>query len=301
AFATQELGLPQKGHYRFYTDLDRPQVSWLVVATPALSLREHTFCYLIVGCLGYRGYFLREDADAMAAELTAQGLDVLVRPVRAYSTLGWFDDPVLNTFLQGPEVDVVGTVIHELAHRRYFLSGDTAFNESYATFVEEAGLERFLHRTAEIGGASPVTALERWRALQADEERFQTLVARTVERLEALYASDTTEEVKRREKTALFTKFREDYQSARGSFTLSNYEGWFAQALNNAHLVGMGHYTRYVRAFKALFAEQGGQFEPFYRAVEALGALPEAERRTRLAQLEMQGAKHPPNPLTRNP
>ena len=290
-FAAGALGLPQSGHYRFYADLERPQVSWLVVATPEFSLEEQPFCYPIVGCLGYRGYFAREDADALAANLMARGLDVLVRPVRAYSTLGWFDDPILNTMIAVPEVEVVGTVFHELAHRQYFLKGDTSFNESYATFVEEAGLARFLESGAALDGQDATRALERWRAMQADEARFLALVETTRGRLAALYASARPEAEKRTEKAFIFDQMRKDYQSVRGSFTIYNYDGWFAQPLNNANLAGLGQYSRHVRSFAALFAENGGQFEPFYRAVKALGALPQAEREARLAQLEIQGAK----------
>ena len=281
AFATERLALPGDGHYTTYADLGRPTVTWLVVAAPALSLEAHRFCYLLVGCLDYRGYFARADAEALAERLRGEGLDALVRPVRAYSTLGWFDDPVLNTFLAGDDTQLMGTIIHEQAHRRYFLKGDTDFNESFAEFVAGEGLRRYLSQP----GQHPAR-MAHFEALRAEERRFLAIVLRGRSRLAALYAAPLPEADKRAHKPALFEALRQDYQKERASFTLLNYDGWFAQPLNNAHLAGVTQYARRVAAFRALFREHGQDFARFYAAVEALGELPADRREARLNELE---------------
>lgn len=284
AFATEELALPGDGHYRYFTDLGRAYVSWLVVAAQPLSLEEHRFCYPIVGCLGYRGYFAKGDAEGLAGELRERGLDVAVRPVSAYSTLGWFDDPVLNTFLRGEDTVLIGTIIHEQTHGRYFVPGATAFNESFAGFVEEVGVRRFLAKDAARGPA----LLRRYQARRGERERFRSIVLKGRARLAGLYASALGEAGKRAEKARVFDEMRRDYQSERESFKIHNYDRWFAQPLNNAHLIGVAHYAIHAGAFRALFAEQGGDFGRFYMAVEALGALPVKEREARLNELEKQ-------------
>lgn len=298
-FATEDLALPAEGHYTTYADLGRPYVSWLVVAAPEFSLEAHRFCYLVVGCLGYRGFFEREDADALAAELHGEGLDVSVRPVSAYSTLGWFNDPVLNTFLAGDDVSLIGTVIHEQAHRRYFLEDATDFNESFAEFVEEQGVQRFLTLSRPPPGLLTRPAarmLAAARAMRDDERRFRALVLGARKRLAALYAAPLPAAEKRRRKAGAIDALRQDYQKQRASFKLLDYDDWFAQPLNNAHLAGIAQYARHIGAFRALFDQSAHDFARFYTAVEALGALPADQRATRLSQLEHAGVAqlHPP-------
>lgn len=286
-FATRVLALPEEGHYRFYTDLGRKYVSWLVVAAPPLSFQEHQFCYLIVGCLGYRGFFDPADARVLAEELREDGLDVLVRPVKAYSTLGWFDDPVLNTFLDGDDLALVGTIFHEQSHRRFFLEGETAFNESFAEFVEEEGVRRFLTESGEDGEE----AMRRFIKRRADRRRFRAIISEGRKRLENLYSSSQTKAEKLAKKPELFEALRQDYQNQRRSFKILQYDAWFAQPLNNANLVGVGHYSLHVDAFRALFISVGSDFERFYRAVEKLGEMTPEIRRARLRELEIKIAR----------
>jgi predicted aminopeptidase len=290
-FSIAELGLPTAGAYRTYANLGRPFVSWLVVAAPALELREHTWCYLIVGCLGYRGYFARADAQALAAELRGQGFDVSVRPVRAYSTLGWFDDPLLNTFVEQDELDMMATLIHEQAHRRLWVNGDTEFNESFAVFVEQEGLRRYLERqpsaasSPALSPATPRIAMARYEAYNADRERFQAIALAGRERLAALYAAPLTEAEKLARKAQMLDAIREDYQKQRSSFKLLNYDDWFGPGLNNATLAGVAQYHVRLDAFMALFDEQGRDFSRFYAASEALGKLDPADRQAALDRL----------------
>ncbi len=290
-FTVASLALPADGSYRTYADLGRDYVSWLVVAAPALEMKETTWCYPIVGCLGYRGYFSRSDADAFADRMRAGGYDVLVRPVRAYSTLGWLDDPLLNTFVQQDELDLMATLIHEQAHRRVWVKGDTEFNESFAVFVEQEGLRRYLeHGAGETGAGNQVAAaalLNRYRSYLADRERFQDIARSGRERLAGLYASPLTAEDKRARKAALLDEIRRDYQKQRPSFRLLNYDDWFGPGLNNAYLAGIAQYHVRIDAFAALFDEQGRDFSRFYSACESLGRLGRVERQAALDRLAL--------------
>lgn len=289
-FSTSDLALPADGNIRYYTDLGRPYVTWLVVAAQPLALQEYKFCYFIVGCLGYRGFFHKADAEELAHQLQGEGLDVYLRPVTAYSTLGWFDDPVLSTFLRSGDIQLMGTVIHEQAHTRVFIKGDTAFNESFAGFVERAGMRRYLSR----GGPENGKMLQRYEEIRADRQLYQEIVLKGRDRLHSLYESQLPTGEKLRQKQLLIEKMRGDYRNQRKSFKILNYDEWFDRPLNNAQLVGFGYYNRYLDAFAALFAEQGRDFERFHRAVEKLGALEPAQRKIRLTELEKKiASRHP--------
>ncbi len=287
-YAATALAEPREGNYKYYADVGRPYVTWLVVAAPELEMTEHTWCYPIAGCLGYRGYFAKPGAEALAKDLAAQGLDVAIRPVRAYSTLGWFDDPVLNTFLSQDDVDLAATIIHEQAHRRLWVKGDTTFNESFAGFVEREGLRRFAESHRAAGGEA---LWQRYVQLEAERDLFTDIVLRARQRLIGIYAGAATPEERRAQKREAIAALRADYQKRRDAFRLSDYNGWFAQPLNNAHLVGIAQYQTRRDAFRALFREQGEDFAQFFTAVEALGKLPPAERNARLDQLEVDGGK----------
>ena len=284
AFAISDLDLPAKGSYRYYADLGRPFVSWLVVAAPPLEMTEHTWCYPIVGCLGYRGYFHKEDALKLADGMRKQGFDVLVRAVRAYSTLGWFDDPLLNTFVQQDELDLMATLIHEQAHRRVWVNGDTDFNESFAGFVEQEGLKRYLESKEERAKGGP-ELMARYRAYKADRDRFQEIALAARRKLADLYASSLSDPEKLARKAVYLDEIRQDYQKQRSSFKLLDYDEWFGPRLNNAYLAGITQYQMRIDAFAELFKEQGNDFGRFYVATEALGKLSPADREAALDRL----------------
>ena len=290
AFGVERLRLPAEGQYTLYTDLQRPQVSWLVVASERYAIRAVEHCYPIVGCMGYRGYFDREDADGFAGSLDEEGYDVLVRPVRAYSTLGWFDDPVLNTMLVADDLELMGTILHEQAHRVVFAVDDTAFNESFAVFVEREGVRRYL--LADGGGdggdanGNGESALGRYRDRQADRRRYRAILERGRGRLEALYESALPEPDLRSEKARLFEGMRQDYEIEKNSFIIIRYDRWFAQELNNAHLVSIRQYESRVAAFERLFQQNGEDFGKFYEAARELAELDPDQRRARLEELE---------------
>lgn len=280
-FAHQELQLPDNGSYQSYADLGRDYVVRNVFAAPPLSLELQKWCFPIAGCVGYRGYFDAADADAFAQELRTQGLDVYLGNVPAFSTLGWFHDPLLNTFIHWQPGLLADLLFHELAHQRLYVAGDTTFNESFATFVGRLGARRFLQSQ---GDAS---MLEEYQQVLAFREAFEALVLPTRTALEELYAADVSDAEKQQQKQQLLAALVDRYETLRDS-QWQGYRGfdrWFYEDLNNAKLGARRAYTRWVPAFEALYAQANGDIAAFYQRVDALAELPEAAREARLTDL----------------
>jgi len=200
AFASRELLLPDNGSYRSYADIDRPYVVWSVVATPEFSLAPRTWCFPVAGCVAYRGYFCEEAAHAFAAKQRAGGDDVFVGGVAAYSTLGWFDDPVPSSVAGWPAEDLAGLIFHELAHQAIYVPDDSGFNEAFAVTVQREGMRRWL--------AGREAALKRYRRAQRYEDRFLDLIFATRERLQAVYGSSLPDPDKRAAKARIFADLR---------------------------------------------------------------------------------------------
>jgi predicted aminopeptidase len=281
-YAVSELHEPDNASYRRYADLHRASVIWNVVAAPELSLRLQTWCFPVVGCVGYRGYYDEAEAKAFGETLRAQGLEVSVYGVPAYSTLGKlpFDalaDPLLNTFIGYPEGDLARLIFHELAHQIAYASGDTVFNESFATAVERIGGARWLEQHA--------SAQARDEVAQGDERRqdFRALTMRYREALNTLYESTASDVDKRTGKAHLMASLRADYELLKrdrwGGF--SGYDGWFARA-NNASFGVLAAYNELVPNFERLFEREGKDFDRFYAEVKRLAALPQDQRRAQL-------------------
>ncbi|MDH4180436.1 MAG: aminopeptidase [Betaproteobacteria bacterium] len=281
AFASRELALPDNASYTRYADLGRPFVAWNVFAAPALSLEPRKWCFPVAGCVNYRGYFSEADAKAEAARLAAAGDDVHVAGVPAYSTLGWFDDPLLSSFVRYPDTALARLVFHELAHQVAYVRDDTTFNESFAAAVEEAGVARW------IAARAGTDAHARLAAEQARADRlrgvFVQLVRDARAELAAVYASDAPEAVKQARKAAAFASMRAAYEAARaGEAGLAGYERWFAghdgRGPNNASLASVALYDEKAPAFRALLARYGGDLPRFYAEVRYLAKRPKAER-----------------------
>jgi predicted aminopeptidase len=281
-FAVSELKLPDNASYRRYADLKRPAAVWNVVAAPELSLTLKTWCFPVVGCVGYRGYFDRAEADTFADALRAQGLEASVYGVPAYSTLGalpgdFFADPLLSTFIRYPEGELARLVFHELAHQVAYASGDTVFNESFATAVERIGGMRWLNEHAD---AEARAEYERFDARRRD---FRALTQRYRDRLDALYRGPQADAQKRADKVVLMAQMRAEYDTLKattwGGF--SGYDAWFAHA-NNAALGVLAAYNELVPAFERLYEREGRDFKRFYTEVKRLAALPMDERRAAL-------------------
>lgn len=278
AFASAELGLPDNQSYRLYADIHRPNVVWNVFATPELSLQPLTHCFPIAGCVAYRGYYGADGAQAEAKRLKGEGLDVYVGGVEAYSTLGWFNDPILSSMLRWGDQRLAETIFHELAHQKFYLPGDTAFNESYASFVEEEGGRRW-RAARNLADESPL--------LDEQRKRFTQLVLDTRERLQALYASPSSDAEKRAGKAAEFERLRHDYAQMRDRDWggKAPFDAWVNGPMNNAKLLPFGLYDQWVPAFAALFRQVGGNWPAFYARVEKLGALPADQRKAALERL----------------
>jgi predicted aminopeptidase len=280
AYASSDLALPDNASYTRYADLKRPFVVWNVFAAPELSLDLKQWCYPVVGCAGYRGYFDRAAADAAAQRLRAEGYEVNVAGVPAYSTLGWFSDPLLNTFIGGTEGQLAGLLFHELAHQVVFVGGDTTFNESFATSVEREGVRRWL---AQYGTPASRQA---YAEFAQRREQFLQLLLRYRQKLETLYDSGLPPDDQRARKRVLFEELRADYAQLRQSWGgFAGYDRFFAQDLTNAHLAAVAAYNDLVPAFDALLAAQGGDFKRFYAEVRRLSALPKRERDAALQAL----------------
>ena len=276
-FASRELALPDNGSYRRYADLGRQYVVWNVFAAREFSLEPVSSCFVFAGCVGYRGYFREADAQAEAATLRAQGYDVYVGGVPAYSTLGWFDDPVLNTFIQYPEAGLARLMFHELAHQVLYVKNDTRFNESFAVTVEQAGVERWL---AQSGSDADRATYER---LQKMRNEFVALILKYRATLEQYYRQDLPAEAKRLGKARLLAEMEEEYRRLKASWSgFAGYDRWFAGKPNNATLASVALYTELVPAFRALLAREGGDLPRFYAAAKEMAGLSKEERDARL-------------------
>ena len=277
AYASRELALPDNGSYTRYADLGRPYVVWNVFAAPEFSLTPRQWCFPIAGCVNYRGYFAEADARAEAARLADTGDDVYVGGVPAYSTLGYFDDPVLSSFIGYREPELARLLFHELAHQVVYVKDDTAFNESFAVAVEEEGLRRWLEAQQHRPDAAALAeVVARSAALQSE---FRAMVRRARERLTALYASDVSAADKRAGKAEVFAQMRAEHEAMKAAANGAPvFDRWFAAGANNAGIAAVALYEDRVPEFRAMLAAEGGDLPRFYARVKALAALPKAER-----------------------
>ena len=277
-FASQRLHLPDNQSYRLYADIGRPFVVWNVFATPEFSLKPQNHCFPIAGCVAYRGYYSQSAARGEAALQRLQGMDVSIGGVEAYSTLGWFNDPIMSSMMGWGDERLATLIFHELAHQRFYVKDDTEFNESFATFVEQEGTRQwraFRGLPADNG------------ALVQQRDQFIQLVLDTRKRLEQLYALPLPAEQMRERKAAEFEQLRREYRTLRDSQWAGNkrYDAWINTPMNNARLLPFGLYDQWVPAFAALFKQVDGDWGKFYAAVEKLGALPVGERKAALKAL----------------
>jgi predicted aminopeptidase len=283
-FAVAELHLPDNASYRRYADLHRPAAVWNVVAAPELGLTLRTSCFPVVGCVGYRGYFDRAAADAQAAAWRAAGDDATVYGVPAYSTLGrlpgaWFADPLLNTFIDDPDIELARLIFHELAHQVVYAAGDTVFNESFASTVERLGAARWAEAHADAAARAESAARD------ARRRDFRALTGATRQALDALYRSPASDADKRAGKAALLARMRADHQALKAGawHGWAGYDGWFARA-NNASLAVLGAYDDLVPGFERVFEAAGRDWERFYAEARRLAGLPAAQRAALLAR-----------------
>lgn len=281
AYSVDSLHLPDNDSYLSYTDLKREHVVWNVFAAPEFSLELKRWCFLFAGCVGYKGWFSPDKARAEAGELRAEGYDVYTGGVDAYSTLGWFDDPLLNTFIDRSDAQLAALIFHELAHQTLYIQGDTAFNESFASAVEMAGVETWLlSRDNEQQLTSYLQGVNR-------RMQFRALVSRSREALATLYQQDIGNIDKRQQKQQIIADMRSEYMSMKSTWNnYSGYDRWFEEEINNAKLGSVALYHNLVPAFLAMLNEQNGDFAEFYRRARELASLDKASRDKELARLQ---------------
>jgi predicted aminopeptidase len=278
-FSVDELGLPDNKSYRSYTDLERDYVVWNVFAAPEFSLEAREWCYPIVGCVSYRGYFSQEAARKEADKLSEQGFDVAVGGVPAYSTLGNFNDPVLNTMMRWDDIQLVSTLFHELAHQVLYIKNDTAFNESFATAVEDIGIERWLAMRGRKGDMS------RYRERKELRRELINLVNSAREDLREYYVREVVAEEKRDLKAARLKQLSADVGRTLDAAGRAH-SHWLSSELNNARLLPMALYDGHVPAFRAQFVECEFDLTCFYERVKEISKLKKPERDARLDELQ---------------
>jgi predicted aminopeptidase len=285
-FASAELALPRNSSYRSYANLERPYVAWSVFAAPEFSIQPRQWCFIFAGCVNYRGYFAKDDAQAFAAEVAAEGYDVFVGGIPAYSMLGYFSDPVLNTFVNYPTPHLARLIFHELAHQVVYVRDDSEFNESFAVAVEQEGLRRWLDRFG--------TEQDRTASVLVGQRRsqFVELIEAYRGRLSALYASGLPAPAMRARKAALFGELQGDYQKLKASWGgFAGFDRWFSEKPNNALLASVSIYTRKVPAFEAILQRENRDLGRFYTVVNGLAQLPKAERSAALERLMPKAAE----------
>jgi predicted aminopeptidase len=287
-FAKEELKLPVDGHYQKYVDVHRPYVVWNVEATKEFTLEPKTWWYPLVGRLEYRGYFTQRGATNYGRWLEKKGYDVYVAGVQAYSTLGWFKDPVLNTFIHEPDGDLAEIIFHELGHQRVFARSDTDFNEAFATTVGQEGARRWLRAQGDTA------AYERYNVALRRNGQFVRLIMNTRVRLAPVYGEELTPEgqvkpakqrlglpraEQQRQKEQVLEDMKKQFAQLKAEWGgKTDYDGWFANHLNNAQLNSVAAYYDFVPGFEQLLAANGGALEAFYQAAEKLARKPKKER-----------------------
>lgn len=262
SFASDHLSLPGDESYGKYADLGRKHVVWVLYASPEFSLKPKTWHYLAIGEMDYRGYFREEDTVELAERLRKDGYDVCIGGVDAYSTLGWFHDPVLNTFVDYPDIDLAETIFHELSHRVVFKRGETVFNESMANVVAEEGVKRWLRHHRRFSD------LRKYEERIVRRREFYREIDRTRDRLEVLYASGKTAPVMRQEKEVILAKLRDQFRELRRRWGGQGLESWLKEDINNGHIVSLNIYADKMPFFQNLLEECGGDLDLFFKKAD---------------------------------
>jgi len=255
AFASDELGLPRNKSYTLFSEIKGKYLGWNVYSAPEFSVEPKLWCFPIVGCVVYRGYFSEKKASAFAGKMRKEGLDVYVGGFSAYSTLGWFKDPILSTQLRMDSIDLAGLIFHELAHQQYYKPGDSNFSESFAMTVERAGVLRWLNS---LGREDQMAlAVKGWE----EEDQRAEEILRVRAQLGILYASHADTTLMLQKKDSLFGELKQYlFKDKRPDIIL-----------NNAFIAPISAYYSMIPQFQVLLQECGGDFREFYRRVKEMG------------------------------
>jgi len=279
-FAISDLYLPDSDSFRGYTDLERDYVLWNVFATPELSLETKQWCYPFFGCLGYRSYFTRAYAEAIAEELEQEGWDVHIAASPAYSTRGFFSDPVYNPMLRYDNLTLAGILFHELAHEKIYFKNDSELNESFAVAVQDEGVRRWLAYEEQPEYYSD------YIIAQQRDKQFVKLLLKHRNQLKALYQSSQTDDKKRSKKKQILGSLRKAYFLLRKEWDdYAGFDHWFNKPLNNARLAPVGTYQGHVTEFNLLLNKHENNLMQFYKEAEKIADMPESERKNFLSNL----------------
>ncbi len=273
-FASDILKLPNNNSYRSYADIGRRYIVWNIFVTPALSMEPHKSCFLLVGCLSYRGYFKKKDALAYVDDMEKKNFDVYLGGVTAYSTLGWFNDPILNGMLERSDIELARLIFHELAHQQLYIRDDTEFNEAFADAVALIGLDSWLeaHTTEQ--------QRHKFERELIREEQFTTLVLSYRKQLTTLFQSDIADAYKLAKKKSIYRELQQEYESLRTAWGGHNeYDNWFAHKLNNAKLAAVSTYRNLVPLFLTAYKASGKDMTAFYSRMEKIGHCKRERRR----------------------
>lgn len=272
-FAFNQLQLPESDSYTEYADLKRSYVLKNLFAAEEFSVKAHRWCYPIVGCAGYRGYFDEQRLEKFISQLEQENFDIYVANVSAYSTLGWFDDPVLNTFIHWPEYRLAGLIFHELSHQRLYVDGDSRFNESFAVAVQQAGVELWLQQAGES------RQLARYKQHVSNRLKVIRLIEQGRDELGSLFKKNMTEDEKREKKQQVITQLKVDYLELSSGFDVPDgFKRWFKGELNNAKLASVSTYYAQVPVFRRMLESYDGNFQLFFEQADKLAEMSEDDR-----------------------
>ncbi len=277
-YASERLFLPDNDSYSSYVKLEKPFVIWNVVAAPELSLEPHEWCFPVVGCVSYRGYYSEENAKKYAASLKKQELDIYVGGSPAYSTLGWFDDPILSSMMNRGNILLAELIFHELAHQVLYFKNDAEFNEAFADSVGEFGVYQWLKDTQP-------EALPRYKAWLQRKDQFLHLVHNTSDQLRAVYSSNLTDADKRSRKHEIIQSIYDKYSALKTKWDgFTGFDKWFETPINNARFAAIAVYRDHVPDFKRWIDACNGDLKRYYSAMKKLKNIQKDERHQRLSQ-----------------
>lgn len=278
-FAEHDLGLPVGGAYSDYVEVDGPYVVWNVFASQRYSFENKQWCYPLLGCVSYKGFFDVNAATRYGKKLEQEGFDVYVGGVAAYSTLGWFDDPVLSTFLMREDYQLAALIFHELAHRVLYINGDTTFNESFASAVEQIALERW------VEASSDPDLLTRYNNNKALNKAFVNFVLGWKGVLQKAYHERDNREGFEKQKEQLYKQMRADYERFKARVGYNGYDDWVNNDLNNAKINTVATYESRVPGFKKMYRQAGEDMAVFLRQCLQLSRMPALERNQYLDEI----------------
>lgn len=276
AYAADELGLPRNNSYTVYSKIEGQYLGWNVYCAPQLSVEPKQWCFPVAGCVVYRGYFCREDALDFAEKMEKEGWDTFIGPINAYSTLGWYDDPVLSSHLELDSIRLAALIIHELAHQQFYLSGDSRFNEGFAVAVERTGVVQWLR------SKGMQTDVAQAQTMRERDDSLSSAILEARLQLSAIYESELSTATLLEKKRRVFQELKRDLCGATcAGVNLPRTNGGDID-LNNAYLVSVDTYYSLVSAFEGILDSLGGSLPRFFEAVEELGTLQTDERQRRL-------------------